>query len=166
MIDPNSPLLTIPVLDTALKGATDPVVRVQILAAKVQVLQRDSASARSNATASSSATGDDNASAPSNAAQHDPTPLLAARLDLADGYLATNPTDHHSASAEASVVEVDCKRIQKRVDRLKSENAPLEPWMSQISALRKRAVTILADVDQGLGRNSRAERWRKIAQEL
>lgn len=146
MIDPNSPLLTLPVLDTALKGATDPVVRLQILAARVQVLQRDSKA--STPTPSSS-------TAPNTS---DPTPLLAARLDLADAYLATTPPDHHSAAAEASVVEVDCKRIGKRERE--------EEWTKEIPALRKRAVVLLAHIDEALGRSSRAERWRKLADEL
>jgi hypothetical protein len=150
MIDPNSPLLTLPVLDTALKGAADPVVRLQILAARVQVLQRDNRAP---------AAGSDNAPTTT-----DPTPLLAARLDLADAYLATTPADHHSAGAEASVVEVDCKRIQQRAERVRG--GELEDLMDTITALRKRAVLLLARIDGDLGRKSRAERWRKLAEEL
>jgi hypothetical protein len=150
MLDPNSPLLSLPVLDMALKGATDATSRVQILSARVQVLSRDVPTKDADAAT---------------AATYDPTRLLVARLDLAEEYLTLNPPDRHTAAAEAGVVELDCKRLQKRAERL-TDASDTPAWMDQIRPIRKRAALLLANIDAELGRASRADRWKKLAEEL
>lgn len=159
MLDPASPLLSVSVLETALRGATDPAVRVQILAALVQVFERD-------APSRTPSTGQDlGTEQPPHASQqptrpapptahHDPTRVLAARLDLADAYFGITVPDVHAAAAEAGIVERESKRILKR-----------DPANLSMVALRKRAALILARSDDALGRDSRAERWRSVAAE-
>lgn len=92
MIDPSSPLFNLSVLETALKGTTDPAERVKLLGGKVHLLTPEPSSREIN------------------------TSLLSARLDLADTYISLSPPDYHSAAAEAAVVETECKRSLKRAD--------------------------------------------------
>lgn len=204
----DSPLLTLPVLDTLLARTTDPVQRVQLLGARVHVLAKDvpvrhatgapSASAapesalattalNANTDAvcittqvNASSTGAAEAPLPAHtpAPRHapripsDPTPILAARLALADAHLLLPIPDLHAAEAEALGVEGECKKLSKAAKRWTGIEAAADgsaeatAWVSQLPALRVRALRVLVAVEEGLGRPARAERWGSLADEL
>lgn len=137
----SSPFYTLSVVDTALKSAMDPHERLRLLSARVHLLQPKN---------------------PPSSPSPPPTPLLAARLDLADAYLLLPVPDLHAAAGEAMAVENECKRLGKASKRW---DTPPE-WLPSTVDLRKRALRLLATVEDGLGRPARAERNRSLAEEL
>ncbi|BEJ14125.1 hypothetical protein CspHIS471_0312990 [Cutaneotrichosporon sp. HIS471] len=186
----SSPFLTVGVVDTALDAETNPAVRVQLLGAKVHLLEKAreaaggaAAPARAPtsysgavvaapvAAADSEGEGDSTPdTAPSSRRPRpDPTALLSTRILLADAYLALLPPNLSAAEAESSVAEGECKRLMKVMKRLDRGDAGVEErpaWLDDIPRLRVRALRVLARVEDGLGRGARAERTRKLAADL
>lgn len=166
----SSPFLTLSVIDTALKSATDPNERVRLLSARVHLLQAKSAPPSSSqpqpSTTRDTVQDDTETTTPSTSRTSDPpadrTSLLLARLALADAYFALPIPDLHAASGEAMAVEAECKRLNKASKRW--EEPP--GWLNNLKPLRRRALLLLADIEDGLGRPARGDRNRALANEL
>ncbi len=183
----SSPFLTLSVVETALNAETNPTVRVQLLSAKVHLLEKareaaGGAAAPTRATQAAGAAGEAEGGAgqqssggaggasPSAARRPrpDPTTLLSTRILLADAYLAVVPPNLSAAEAECGAVEGECKRLMKVAKRLDKDGGGEErpDWLDDIPRLRVRALRVLARVEDGLGRDNRAERNRKLAADL
>jgi hypothetical protein len=174
----SSPFLTLSVVETALNAETNPTVRVQLLSAKVHLLEKareaaGGAAAPTRPTQAAEAAGPSREAAGSLAsAAHrprpDPTTLLSTRILLADAYLAVVPPNLSAAEAECGAVEGECKRLMKVAKRLDKDGGGEErpDWLDDIPRLRVRALRVLARVEDGLGRDNRAERTRKLAADL
>ncbi|CAK9780525.1 unnamed protein product [Cutaneotrichosporon oleaginosum] len=176
-----SPFLTLNVVDTALDAETNPTVRVQLLSAKVHLLETareterastedadhpaDAAGSPAAPAAAAAAAGPSPSPSPSPSLRlarvPDPTPLLSARILLADAYLALVPPNLVAAEAVCGAVEDECKRLMKRA-RMRAAPA----WMGDVPRLRVRGLRVLARVEERLGRGARAERSRKLADEI
>jgi hypothetical protein len=164
----SSPFLTLSVVETALNAETNPTVRVQLLSAKVHLLEK----AREAAGGAAAPTRPTQAAGSLASAAHrprpDPTTLLSTRILLADAYLAVVPPNLSAAEAECGAVEGECKRLMKVAKRLDKDGGGEErpDWLDDIPRLRVRALRVLARVEDGLGRDNRAERTRKLAADL
>ncbi|WOO76869.1 uncharacterized protein LOC62_01G000483 [Vanrija pseudolonga] len=148
----SSQFLTLEVVETALKGVSEPSERVKLLSAKVHLLQEAAAAAARPPPATPTTTSD--TSAPPRPPRPSPVPLLAARADLADAYLLLTPPDLHAAEAECLAAQAECRRLLKRQGD--------EGWRPDVGAIRERVLALLVAIEEGLGRPARAERWRGL----
>ncbi|WVQ85075.1 hypothetical protein IAT38_007239 [Cryptococcus sp. DSM 104549] len=171
----SSPLLNLSTINSLISSPAPqpPHTRIQLLSAKIHLLSDPPAAGPSSAggvdaTADSQGKGKGRARI-SDAAQLE---VLQCRLDLGRAYLGLDVPEWTSAEVELGLVEKDCKGMMKRLGRRKAEETGEgdgedgggslgEGALEKAGRLRVEALKEMVKVEEGLGREGRAERWRK-----
>jgi hypothetical protein len=94
--------------------------------------------------------------------------IMRTKMDLARTYVATVPPEWIQAEAELTGVETWSRKVSKRIGRSLGLplNAPDRLWLHEIGTIRREAITELIGVEQALGREKRAERWRSLLSDM
>ncbi|TYJ58599.1 hypothetical protein B9479_000810 [Cryptococcus floricola] len=148
-----SPIYNIQAINTLLASPVpQPLTsRIQLLSAKIHLLTNDPPS--------------------------DPLSVLRTRRELGELYLKEKH-DLKAAEIELSMVQRECKDIVKRIARerrlaqegktaIKSQDEVMRDEEMESSAvnLRVESMRLLVQVEEELGREGRAETWRKLIQD-
>lgn len=123
----------------------------------------------------------------------DRKPELTTRLDLARAHLGMTPPGYTSAEVELSSVDRICKAAEKKVraepggpvgativtpddadgaaaprgpDQLGNQDLGVMETLADIRQLRVEALELLVEVEDGLGREARAQRCRELLRDL
>ncbi|WVQ73247.1 hypothetical protein IAR50_002815 [Cryptococcus sp. DSM 104548] len=149
-----SPIYNLQAIDTLLASpAPQPLAsRIQLLSAKIHLLTNDPPS-------------------------QEPLVILQTRRELGELYLKQKH-DFKAAEIELSMVQRECKDIMKRIARerrlaqegkaaVKSQEEAERDEMLERDAtnLRVESMRLLVEVEKEMGREGRAETWRKLVQE-
>lgn len=180
----SSPFLTLPILDKALANPSlSPLERISLLHAKITLLTNDISSALTPTPSSqrppsssrdthTTAGGSSSVSRSLKAVHRDLESTLKeleCRKDVATLYLSLGPSKYIEAEGELTIVEGRCKSLLKRQrDReKKGQDGLLDDGMvRRIIKLRVEGLRLLVRVEEGLGRDGRAKRWKELADVL
>jgi hypothetical protein len=92
---------------------------------------------------------------------------LRCRLQVAHLLLAVTPVRLHEAESESTLIETTCK---KRLKRLKNESkigqAEGTALLGEYMRIRVENLALLAKIEEHLGRDGRANRWRDLVDTL
>jgi len=172
----SSPLLSIPVLNTLLRNTNlTPEERIPLLHAKITLLTNGPSSSLPLATASSTS----QAPAPDNYAK---TLLeeVETRIEIAKLVLGSKPVKWVEAENELTMAESRCKPFFKKSRRMPAAEMGQEmrnedslesmkgdeEFMGRLKRVRVAALRELTKVEDGLGREGRAKRWRELVIDL
>ncbi|WWC88521.1 uncharacterized protein L201_003432 [Kwoniella dendrophila CBS 6074] len=100
------------------------------------------------------------------------------RWDLGQTYLSKKIPDYIKAEMEFGIIDKDCKLLIKRLERSlglpddggnipnELNNTTVQNSIKNIKLLRIAALRGMIEVDLGLGREARVERWRKTISDI
>ncbi|OCF72791.1 hypothetical protein I204_06020 [Kwoniella mangroviensis CBS 8886] len=173
----SSPFLNLNTINTILSSPTPIPIeqRIQLLEAKIHLLTSSLPASIKSAT-----------TIPEQRSRYDITErdrgtldIDKIRVELGQTCLSQKIPDYIKAEMEFGIVDRNCKSILKRIekslirqdevvtsnDHMKMEMLD-EVWIDEVKQVRIDALTGMILVEEGLGREARAERWRKAIEGL
>ncbi|WVQ65636.1 uncharacterized protein L199_003814 [Kwoniella botswanensis] len=173
----SSPFLNLNTINTILSSPTPIPIeqRIQLLEANIHLLTSSLPASIKSATTIS----DQRSRSEISERDRATLDIDKNRVDLGRTYLSQKVPDYIKAEMEFGIVDRNCKSILKRIERSltrhdgevssgshNKEEPPGEAWVDELKRVRIDALKGMISVEEGLGREARAERWRKAIEGL